>query len=168
MGQQLLREVRRDIARTMIPDWFKSAPNNLGDPNQGKLSAKEWRSTFTVSFLITLIRMWGAQYNCEKPRTGEEEVLDNFIHLVIAVRLGTQGTMTEWIIKLYDHHMRQYLEGYRLLYPKESFLPYHHLSLHFSEFLQLAGPWEGHGAGPCETYNGMCQKIKTNKTFGTS
>lgn len=166
MGQQLLREVRHDIARTIMPDWFKETPKNIGDPKQGKLSAKEWRSIFTVGFLVTLMRIWGANYGSEGPRTGQEEVLDNFLHLVIAMRLGTQGAIRPWVIRLYDHHMRQYLEGFRLLYPTQSFLPYHHLSLHFSEFLQLLGPWEGHGAPPCETYNGMCQKINTNKTFG--
>lgn len=166
MGQQLLRQIRQDMARTITPDWFKEAPGNLGDPKQGKLSAKEWRSIFTVSFPITLVRIWGARYSLAKQRTGEEEALDNFLHLAIAMRLATQATVTQPVISLYDHHMRQYLEGFRLLYPTESFIPYHHLSLHFSEFLTLMGPWESHGAPPCETYNGMCQKINTNKTFG--
>lgn len=148
---------------------MKAAPENLGDPKQGKLSSKEWRSVFGVGFLITLIRVWGVDYPSvpQEARLPKHEVLDNYVHLLLALLLSTQATIDDRIIDLYEHHMQQYLEGFRILYPTHSITPYHHLSLHYPEFMRLIGPWDAWGAGPYETYNGMIQKIPTNSTFGT-
>lgn len=168
MGKLLLRDVRHDIARTIAPSWLKRSPDNLGDPKQGKLSSKEWRSVFGVSFLITLVRVWGKDYPKEQAsqRTGAHKILDNFVHLILALQLSTQAIIDERIVDLYEHHMQQYLEGFRILYPTHSITPYHHLSLHFPTFMRLLGPWDSWGAGPYETYNGMSQRIPTNQTFG--
>lgn len=123
---------------------------------------------FGVGFLFTLVRLWGSNYpkGLQDARSGEHDILDNFIHLILALLLSTQAVIDERIVDLYEHHMQQYLEGFRILYPTHSITPYHHLSLHFPRFMRLLGPWDSWGAGPYETYNGMSQKIPTNQTFG--
>lgn len=167
MGRQMLDEVRLDIGSTTTPTWLKASPANLGDPSQGKLSSKEWRTVFTVGFLLTLVRLWGCQYK-GTPQTGQEEALDNFLHLVICVSLATQEEMNPTIISLYTLHINAYLEGFKILYPTNSIIPYHHLALHLPRFLQLFGPWASWNTGPYETYNGMLQRILTNSHFGES
>lgn len=166
MGRALLARVRYDAGRTIVPDWFKGAPENMGDAKQGKLSSKEWRNAFTVNFLITLTREWGNDYNSESP-TAKHKVLDNYIHLTLATILSTQRTMSDDIIQLYELHIRAYLEGFRDLYPTQTITPYQHTALgHFSDFMRLLGPWDNWNTGPPETYIGMSQKIPTNSRFG--
>ncbi|KAG8903983.1 hypothetical protein FRB99_002432 [Tulasnella sp. 403] len=165
LGQALLLRVRKDINLTIVPSWFKAAPTNLGDPKHGKLSAKEWRSTFTVAFLITLPKTWGLEYR-QNPQTGMAKVLDNFIHLVLAVLLSTQETTTNTLIQLYDIHIQEYLKGFKLLYPTQTITPYMHLSLHLPDLMRLMGPWISWGTGPYEMFNGMAQKVPTNSRFG--
>lgn len=165
MGQQLLEAVHGDIERTIAPHWLKASPKNVGDVKHGKLSSKEWRSIFTVSFPVTLIREWGADYR-GRPSTGKHEVMDNFLHLAIAILLSTQREMSETVADLYRTHIEAYLYGYMLLYPTHSIVPYHHLLLHLPDFLKALGPWDTWGMGPYEMFIGMAQKIRTNSQFG--
>ncbi|KAG8962736.1 hypothetical protein FRC05_005138 [Tulasnella sp. 425] len=140
-------------------------PKNLGDPKQGKLSSKEWRSIFLVSFLTTLVRLWGQEYD-SRGEDGKKGVLDNYLHLACAVMLAMQGQLTDKVIEMYEFHMRAHLEGFKVLYPTHSIIPYHHLSLHVPDFMKLLGSWNSWGTGPYEMYNGMAQKITTNSVFG--
>lgn len=165
MGQGLLAEFRSDKEKLILPSWFKLPPTNAGDVKHGKLSSKEWRSLYTVGILVTLVRTWGLTYK-DHPTTGKEEVLDNYLHLAVATMLATQGTMADTVIALYEIHMRTYLEGFKVLYPTHSIIPYHHLALHVPKFMRLLGPWPSWGTGPYEMFNGMAQKIRTNSIFG--
>lgn len=166
MGRALLSEVREDMGHTLLPEWVKIPPKNLGDVKQGKLSSKEWRSVFTISFPITLVRLWGVGYR-NKAENGQQKVLDNLLHLSLAIILSTQASLTEDVIALYELHMQQYLEGYRRLYPTHSFLPYHHIALHAPEIMRSFGPWDSDNSGPYESFNEMAQSVHTNSKFGT-
>lgn len=166
MGKALLKRVKYDTERTLTPDWFKAAPVNMGDVKQGKLSSKEWRNAFTLNFLITLPRQWGNDYDAVSP-TQKHKVLDNFFHLILAILLSTQRTMTEEVVRLYEIHFRAYLEGFRDLYPTQTITPYQHVALgHFPHFLRMMGPWDNWNTGGPETWIGMSQKIPTNSRFG--
>lgn len=165
MGKQLLEAVREDIADLTLPEWYKAPPRNLGDMKNGKLSSKEWRSTFMVGFPVTLVRLWGADY-VDKPSKGQHEALDNFLHLALAISLSLQTEISPETIDLYKLHISTYLEGFKILYPTHSITPYHHISLHVPDFLKGIGPWMLSGSGPFEGYNEACQKIKTNSIFG--
>lgn len=166
MGKQLLKDIQADIAKTLIPEWFKSAPQHVGDVKQGKLSSKEWRSTFTCAFTITLGRVWGRTYR-KSPTTGQHEAFDNFLHLVFAIILSTQAEMSKNVIELFKLHMTTYLEGFKILYPTHSITPYQHIALHFGDFLELLGPWQNWGMGAFEMFINMAKKIPTNSKFGT-
>ncbi|KAG8939771.1 hypothetical protein FRC04_005977 [Tulasnella sp. 424] len=154
-----------DEEKTILPDWIKAPPKKAGDVKHGKLSSQEWKSLFTVSFMITLVQTWGCEYR-RHPSTAEQEVLDNYLHLALATMLSTQLHMTEEVIELYESHMHTYLKGFRILYPTHSIIPYHHLALHTPDFLRNFGPSGNWSTGPSETYNGMAQRISTNSRLG--
>lgn len=167
LGQELMLAIRRDMERTITPDWMKLPPKSLGSVHHGKVSSKEWRTVYAISFPSTLIRKWGSDYY-GSPMSKKHEVLDNFLHLTLATLLCTQYRMTALVVKAYDFHMRAYLSGFRRLYPDEPLVNYHHAALHLPTFLTGYGPGIPWGTGPYEVMNGMCQDIKTNSVFGRS
>lgn len=154
------------MERTTLPQWFKPAPKNAGDAKQGKVSSKEWRSFATVNLPITLVQLWAERYT-GIATTDKQKILDNFLNLAVAAMLCTQECMTESVVRAYELHIRTYLEGFKLLYPKQSIIPYHHLAVsHLPDFMTLMGPWASWCTGPFEMFNGMIQSIPTSSKFG--
>lgn len=79
-------------------------PRNFGSLGHGKLKADEWRAVCNVSLVITLTRLWGKK----SATLRNQNVLRNFLDLVIAVDLATRRTMTPELAALYDSHMLRY------------------------------------------------------------
>ncbi|RDX40106.1 hypothetical protein OH76DRAFT_1459584 [Lentinus brumalis] len=149
--------LRSDILATFLPSWIERPPANFGSPSHGKLKADHWRTVCTVSMVITLVRVW----SLSTATTGERKLLENFIHLVVAVDLATRRSMDAERARLFDHHMLEYLRTLRELFDHD-LVPNHHLSLHLASCLLLFGPVRGMWGFPFERYNGIIQHLKTN------
>ena len=164
LGRQTLSEIRKDMKRTQFPSWMSTAPAHPGESKWGKFSADQWRTFCTQVLPITLIRLWGS-----KPKgSRERDMLDNFMHLVSAIKLATMRKMTPSRIAQYEHHMHTYLQTLLKLYPDITITPYQHLSLHFGSLLERFGPTHAWRCFPFERYNYVMQQIPTNQKFGTS
>ncbi|OJT11998.1 hypothetical protein TRAPUB_11455, partial [Trametes pubescens] len=157
LTQDVIDTIRADIENTILPSWLQRPPKNFGSAAHGKLKADQWRTVCTVSMTITLTRLWGITSATSKDRL----LLDNFIHLVIAVDLATRRSMDKARALAFDHHMLQYLLGLREIFSHE-LVPNHHLSLHLVTCLLMFGPVHGWWAFPFERYNGLLQNLNTN------
>ena len=156
-NKEVLKEVRDDISRIVVPSWLEKPPRNLGSAEHGKLKADQWRTLCTVHIVMTLGRLWGHS----KAKYEERRVLQNFVDLVVAVDLATRRSMSPARARAYDARMYSYLTGIRELFDQE-LVPNHHLALHLAQCLALFGPVHGWWAYPFERYNGMLQRLNTN------
>jgi hypothetical protein len=152
------------MARLLLPSWVARPPSHPGEKKYGKFTADQWK-TFCMQILpVTLIRLWGS-----KPADStERRRLDNFMHLISAVKLATMHRITENQIVKYKFHIRRYLETLVELYPGTSITPYQHLSLHFGHHLRLFGPVHAWQCFPFERFNYVLQQFSTNEKFGES
>ncbi|KAH9829722.1 uncharacterized protein C8Q71DRAFT_717903 [Rhodofomes roseus] len=154
---EIVDQLRCDIKSTYLPSWVERPPLNFGSASHGKLKADHWRTVCTINMVVTLTRIWGRA----TASTAEHHLLDNFIHLVVAVDLASRRSMSAERARLYDHHMLEYLRTLRELF-EHNLVPNHHLSLHLSTCLMLFGPVHGWWAYPFERFNGIIQRLKTN------
>jgi hypothetical protein len=152
------------MQRTRLPTWVSRAPSHPGEKNWGKFSADDWRSFCLINLPITLIRLWGNEPQSSRNR----QLLDNYMHLVTAIKLATMRKITSNQIAAYQNHMHAYLKSLLDLYPSVSLTPYQHLALHFGPILERFGPTHAWRCYPFERYNHIMQQIPTNKRFGAS
>ncbi|KAJ8457610.1 hypothetical protein ONZ51_g11431 [Trametes cubensis] len=157
LTQDVIDAVRADIANIILPSWMERPPRNFGSAAHGKLKADQWRTVCTVNLTITLTRLWGVASATQR----QHLLLNNFLHLVIAVDLATRRSMTKERAAAFDDHMLQYLQGLRELFSHE-LVPNHHLSLHLAACLMMFGPVHGWWGFPFERYNGILQSMNIN------
>ena len=153
----VLKQVRRDIADAVVPTWVERPPADFGEASHGSLKADQWRTVCTIYLVLTLVRLWGHGKATDQQRT----VLQNFVHLVVAVDAATRRSMSTARAELFDKHMELYVKGLRELYDHE-LVPNHHLALHLKECLLLFGPVHGWWAFPFERFNGLLANLNTN------
>ncbi|KDQ15968.1 hypothetical protein BOTBODRAFT_73167, partial [Botryobasidium botryosum FD-172 SS1] len=148
LGQGVISEFRSDAQKSQRPSWLGRAPFNLGSTLHGKLSADQWRTAFTVDFVVTLVRLWSTK--------GERfsAMLGNFMELVGALRIAHKHAVSLADINAYEEHMKLYLEKSLQLYPGHALLPNNHLALHIKDFLLLFGPMQAWRCFPFERLNG--------------
>ncbi|QRV80004.1 Transposase family Tnp2 protein [Ceratobasidium sp. AG-Ba] len=163
LGNEVLTEVKADMTRTLLPSWLKTPPLNFATASHGKLQAEEYKSLAFVLFNITLVRLWG------HPNTAPDfcTQLENFLHLMIVVRILAFQSITESDIVAFELHYMRYIEQIKLLYLSCSIVPVHHLGLHIPHFLRSLGPSTRYSESTCEQFIGMFQNISTNFKFGT-
>ena len=149
--------MRQDIADVIVPTWVEKPPSNFGDASHGSLKADQWRTVCTIYLVLTLVRLWGHNNATVQQR----RVLQNFVHLVVAVDAATRRSMTPFRAELFDKNMELYIQGLRELYDHQ-LVPNHHLSLHLKVCLLLFGPVHGWWAFPFERFNGLLQRLNTN------
>jgi hypothetical protein len=164
LGKETLAEVRADMEVLSLPSWVSHAPRNPGAANRGKFTADQWRSFCTINLVFTLTRLWGPEPEGSRKRL----MLDNFMHLVTAVKLASMRCMSAERIRSYADHMHQYLTSLLKLYPDTTIMPYQHLALHMPTFLERFGPTHAWRCWPFERYNYLLQKIPTNMKFSRS
>ncbi|KAI0362926.1 hypothetical protein BV20DRAFT_1074530 [Pilatotrama ljubarskyi] len=153
----IIRVLRSDMASTYLPSWIERPPANFGSPSHGKLKADHWRTICTINMVITLVRVWTSS----TAAAGDRRVLENFIHLAIAVDLATRRSMDPERVRLFDFHMAEYLRTLLELFDHD-LVPNHHLALHLSACLLLFGPVRGWWGYPFERFNGIIQRLNTN------
>lgn len=161
LGSTEMKEITKDIPRTILPSWLPSAPRLIGSTMHGKLSADQWRTACTVHFPITLIRHWGDKEVTSRPF----RILDNFLDLITVTVNASRRSTTPDRRKTIRGFMLKYLIGVRDLFPQAPIKPNHHLTLHLPEFLKNFGPPHLWWAYAFERMNGVLQKIPTNHRF---
>lgn len=168
LGCQTMDEVYKDMGRTAIPSWLKRPPRVMGSASHGKLSADQWRVCCMVNYPITLIRLWGAGQRISDENPRYLDMLDNFIHLVLSIKLATKRSTSPGLQERVLFHTEHYLSGLRRLYPGIKVLPNNHFALHLPKFLRLFGPPHAWWAFPFERLIGILQGFRTNSRLGTS
>ncbi|KAJ3502748.1 hypothetical protein NLJ89_g8745 [Agrocybe chaxingu] len=162
LGRETLKHVRDDIKNLQLPSWVAPAPSQPGVAKAGKFTADQWRTFCTYNLVFTLVRLWGPEIE----GTQRRGMLDNFMHLVTAVKLGSMQTVTEDRISEYTEHMFQYLDTLRDVFKGTIFTTYQHLALHFPSLLRRFGPTHAWRCFIFERFNFLLQKIPTNAKFG--
>ncbi|RXW14134.1 hypothetical protein EST38_g11717 [Candolleomyces aberdarensis] len=160
LGRTVLKEIRRDMQTINRPSWQPNGPRWPGEAKFGKFTAAQWKSFCLINLPITLTRLWGGAAEGSIQR----QCLDNFMHLVTAVKLASMNRMNENRVTQYEYHIRQYLSTLLELYDT-TITPYQHLSLHFGRHLRMFGPVHAWRCFPFERYNNVVQSFSTNNKF---
>jgi hypothetical protein len=138
LGKDIMGMVWEDMKRTRLPAWITLPPSDWGTVRRGKLSADNWRTICCIHLPITLIRLYGES-------TGRQrDLLDNFMHLVTAVRIATMHTSSAQQILEYKAAMQAYTSGVNKLFHEYQILPSHHAALHLGDILERFGPKHAH------------------------
>ncbi|KAF8686600.1 hypothetical protein RHS04_00032 [Rhizoctonia solani] len=161
LGVEVLTEIQKDMDQTTLPRWIKHPPKNFGTVSHGKLQSEEYKSLALVSFVITLVRLWGTE-----PSGLLRDCLDNFLHLMLAVRILSFQSLVESDIVAFEYHYKEYLQGLSKLYPYASRIPTQHMGLHIPGFMRALGPSTRLSESTCEMFIGILQDIGTNFKFG--
>jgi len=148
------------------PSWLTSVPTNLGEPSHGKLKADQWRTLGTTYLPVSLIRLWDQVDDDDRRSQDCRKLLAVTLSLISAVIIASSRTTSEEKADLYLHHMQNYLNGLRELFPQYRFLPNQHMALHLAEYLRLYGPVHSWWTFPFERLIGMLQRIPTNFQIG--
>ena len=162
LDRQILQEVHRDMSRTDLPTSVGRVPVNVGAAAAGTLSADQWRTLCTVHLPITLIRLWAGLPGVDRRR----KMLDNFLNMVIAVRYATARRVSSIRIQTYNHHIFNYVQGLRELFPEQDLVPNQHLALHLGEVLARFGPTQSYWAFPFERYIRLLRQASINYRSG--
>ena len=157
----VVQQVRNDIKATFLPSWLERPPTNFGSASHGKLKADHWRTICTISLVISLVRLWGSV----SATPSDTLILENFIHLAIAVDLASRRSNDPDRARLFRYHMLEYLRTLKAHF-NHPLVPNHHLSLHLATCLLLFGPVHGWWAYPFERFNGIIQRLNTNHKIG--
>ncbi|KAJ3525918.1 hypothetical protein NMY22_g10376 [Coprinellus aureogranulatus] len=160
LGKDVMNAVWRDMSRTRLPSWLTPAPRDWGTSRRGKLSADNWRIICCIHLPITLIRLFGSSTG--RPR----QLLDNFMHLVSAVRIATMRTSSPEQVAAYNTHIFEYTRGALELYPDYSLLPSHHGALHIGDVLTRFGPKHSHDSPYYERFINFFHRMNTNRKSG--
>ncbi|KAJ3566227.1 hypothetical protein NP233_g7126 [Leucocoprinus birnbaumii] len=162
LGKETLAEIRKDMEQIQVPSWVLPGPSHPGEEKWGKLHADQWRSFCTIHLPITLVRLWG------KDPAGSKryKMLENFLHLVTAVKLGSLRTTSSQRAELYEYHMSCYLRSLLELYPGTKITPYQHMAMHIGQQLRRFGPTHAWRCYAFERFNHIFQVIQTNNIYG--
>ena len=159
LGAAILKEISDDQARLKLPSYVTAGPRKLGSTEQ-HMTADKRRSVATIHLVITLIRLWGHEQGRKR------DMLENYMHLVMALQIASMRTIDDEDIKLYTYHYKAYLEGFVQLYKEVPVHPNNHMCLHLGMFLRLFGPVHSWWSWVFERYNYLLQNISTNSRFG--
>jgi hypothetical protein len=170
LGAEIVRAIDADTARTVLPSWAPSGPQNFGTSDHGKLKADEWRITGLVRLVVTLPRVWG-------PRGGRHKLmLDNFMHLASAIIIGSslstinvptaENGARKSTATLYCEAYQAYLQGVLDLYPTAKIKANMHIAYHIGMLLDNYGPVHSWRAWVFERFYGIIQDLPTNMRFG--
>ncbi|KAI5823451.1 hypothetical protein K523DRAFT_255161, partial [Schizophyllum commune Tattone D] len=157
-----MAEVYHDMSNLLLPSSMQAAPKTVGTRKGGKLKAASWETLVLVHLPVTLIRLWGSASSGSR----ERQILDNFMHLVKAVRLALLPCMTHDIVSSYLSEMLLYLRTLLQLFPGTSITIYQHLALHLPILLAEHGPTQAWRCWVVERMNYVLQTLKTNNKFG--
>ncbi|KAI0067506.1 hypothetical protein BV25DRAFT_1867919 [Artomyces pyxidatus] len=162
LDKNILKEVWRDIAQTYLPSWLGRPPKRFGATGGGRIKADHWRTGCLVSLPITLIRLWGQPHSSPE----EKQLLENFLHLVVAVKWATKRTTSRRVRDIVQSEYHRYCTSLVQLFGPDVVMPNNHLTFHLVECLELFGPVRGWWAFPFERYNGIIQRFSTNGRLG--
>jgi hypothetical protein len=160
LGKDVMKAVWEDMDRTQLPSWITPVARDWGTVRRGKLSADNWRVICCIHLPITLIRLFGSSEG--RPRS----LLDNFMHLVSAVRIATMRHSSPAQIEAYMSHIMAYSRGTLELFPEYSVLPSHHAALHIGDMLERFGPKHLHDSPYYERYILFFHQLNTNNKIG--
>ena len=162
LNQLLLELIETDMINTMLPTWLAKPPRGMGSAKVGKIKADVWRTFFTISLVITLIRLWDSPTATPHQR----KLLDNFLALATAIRFATARTTSERHIQIFEAQIQHYLRTLIELYSPDKLLPNHHATLHLAECIRSFGPAHGWWTFPFERFNGIIQRQNMNNRPG--
>lgn len=138
LEEEIVSQIMLDITHTILPSWVTRGPLHPSSVSQGNLLAGEWCTFTTINLVITLTRFWG-----KSKESREVRILENFLHLVSAVKYASLWKVDETSIQAYESHMYEYLRSLLELFPGTSIVPNQHMALHFGSQLRRFGPQQG-------------------------
>lgn len=162
LNQLLLELTDTDMTNMTLPTWLAKPPKGIGSAKVGKIKADVWRTFFTVSLVITLIRLWDAPTATPHQR----KLLDNFLALATAIRFATARITSEQHIQIFEAQIQHYLTTLIELYSQDKLLPNHHATLHLAECIRSFGPAHGWWTFLFERFNGIIQCQNMNNRPG--
>ena len=144
----VMKRIRDVINETATPSWVNLVPSNFGDSSAGTLKADEWRTIITIYLPIALISLWATEYSQGPHSVQLRSILDHTMHLVSAISVVSQRTMTVARAEAYQRYMVSYIRDLQKLFPDVGFRPNHHMAIHIHNFMLHMDPLTPGGAFP--------------------
>ncbi|KAJ3762559.1 hypothetical protein EV360DRAFT_79172 [Lentinula raphanica] len=165
IAKDILDEVWKDMKVTILPSWIDAPPERWGTKANGKLSADEWKVVCSVSLVVTLIRVWGYQYENDS-QARHFQILQNFLDLVHAIRLLNLRETSADSRDEYRSLIMKYLHQVLVLFPDVALKPNHHYAVHIVEDLESMGPVQARNTPIFERTNHLLQEVNSNNHSG--
>lgn len=165
IGKDVMSEVNLDRKRTLLPSWTSTVRDSWGTSGCGTLGADEWRTLCLIHLVITLIRIWGYEYEYEET-SRHFKILENYLDLVHAIHVLYLHETSPSLQDYYDSRILQYLRGASALFPDVQLKPNHHYAIHAGEDLRLMGPPHARSTPVFERVNKKLRDIHTNQHLG--
>ncbi|EJD50201.1 hypothetical protein AURDEDRAFT_121833 [Auricularia subglabra TFB-10046 SS5] len=151
--------LRLCIRNVLLPTWVSRPPYDFGSATHGTLKADRWLTMFTVILPMFLTELWSgddaSDYN--------QLMLDNFYDLVATTNIIASFSTSSSEADAYLAHYTAYRKALPTLFPHFHSHPNHHLAMHNSDLLKYWGPLAPLSEFAGERFNGMLQKIPTNR-----
>jgi len=163
IGKNVLGEVDIDRKRTLLPSWTSTVRDNWGTPSGGTLGADEWRTLCFIHLVVTLIRIWGYEY---EETSRHFQMLLNYLDLVHALHVLYLHETSSPLQEYYCSRMLRYLHTVITLFPDIQLKPNHHYAIHATEDLKLMGPPHARSTPVFERVNLKLRETNTNKHLG--
>jgi hypothetical protein len=167
LSNKEIDEIQTHLCMITRPSWHRGAPQNLGNPEHGKLKAEQWRGSIEFDLPVILWKLWGAGSDEDSEQSSRRRKLAECTLLfATAIQWGSSYVTSEVHARQYKYHMRRYYESLTGIFPEISWRPNHHAALHLDTFLQRYGPLHGWWMFPFERIIGCLQKTSTNHKSG--
>lgn len=163
IGKDVLSEVNLDKKRTLLPSWTSTVRDSWGTQGGGVLGADEWRTLCLIHLVVTLIRIWGYEY---EETSRHFKMLENYLDLVHALHVMYLHETSPSLQDYYSSCMLRYLRGVVTLFPDVPLKPNHHYAIHAVEDLRLMGPPHARSTAVFERVNKKLRDTHTNGHLG--
>ncbi|KIK58691.1 hypothetical protein GYMLUDRAFT_170570 [Collybiopsis luxurians FD-317 M1] len=148
---------------TVLPSYISQVREKWGTRAGGTLGGDEWNTLSTIHLVVSLIWIWGYEYDENSRRF---QLLLNYLDMVHALHAFSLCETSPSLQNYYLARMLKYLHGLLVLYPDVSLKPNHHYAVHAADDLRLFGPPHARSTPVFERMNHTLQQIPSNNHLG--
>ena len=164
----LMKHMEDVIARTSMPSFVQPVPRDFGFLRTGAIQTEQWLNLSTIHLPIALISyssfFSGTEDESSKMRL--ERVVQHTMELIQAFRVLFKRSIRSCDIRVYDRHIRNYIQELEADQLNGDFALIIHSASHVKDFAQLFGPIYSWWTPPFERLARKLESTQLNEGTG--